>query len=48
MDDVVGGDAVRGDDQQFVAEVIDLPDLAGREKGEVGKGAHVGDASGWL
>ena len=45
MDDVVGGDPVRGDDQQLVAEVVDLTDLAGGEQGEVGKSGHAADPS---
>ena len=37
MDDVVGGDAVGGDHQQVVTEVVDLPDLALGEEREIGR-----------
>jgi hypothetical protein len=45
MDDVVGGDPIRGDDQQLVTQVIDLADLAGGKEGKVGKSSHAADPS---
>ena len=49
MHDVIGRDPVGGDDQQLVAEIVDLANLAGGEQGEISEGgSHKRDASGWL
>ena len=46
MHDVVGRDAVGGDHQQVVPEVVDLPDLALGEQREIGRGGgHAAEAS---
>ncbi len=42
MDDVVGRDAVGGDEQQRVAEIVDLTDLASGDEGSSERGGHVG------
>ena len=40
-DDVEGGDPVRGDDEEAIPEVVDVPDLAAAGGRETGKGRRV-------